>query len=182
MIDEIILVVPEADIDFCRRQIVAPLTLNRGIRLVAGGETRQMSVFNGLTALRNDRGIVVIHDGVRPFVRPEQFATGIEAAEKYGASILAVPAGDTLKRVKKDKMVVDTVEREFIWQAQTPQTFHLELITSAHEFAIEKGIAGSDDALLAEKAGHPGQGDQGKQIQYQDHYPRGYVDGRSRSG
>lgn len=153
LIDEIILVVPKEDIDFCRQQITGPLTLSKAVRLVAGGKTRQMSVYHGLMAIKDESGLVVIHDGVRPFVRPEQFVAGIEVADECGACILAVPADDTLKSVKKNNLIEKTVDRQSIWQAQTPQTFRTSLIKEAHELAVEKGIVGSDDALLVERAG-----------------------------
>ncbi|MEA3429429.1 MAG: 2-C-methyl-D-erythritol 4-phosphate cytidylyltransferase, partial [Thermodesulfobacteriota bacterium] len=100
LIDCIILVVPKKDIDYCWKDILAPLDLRKKINLVPGGEKRQDSVYNGLMAVDKDAAeIVVIHDGVRPFVSQEQVVACITGAKEYGACIPAIPANDTLKQV-----------------------------------------------------------------------------------
>ncbi len=92
-INEIFLVVPESDFEFCRKTILCRAGLSREVVLVPGGERRQDSVYSGLGAVDNRGGIVVIHDGVRPFVRPEQIARCVDGAVKTGACILAVRDG-----------------------------------------------------------------------------------------
>jgi 2-C-methyl-D-erythritol 4-phosphate cytidylyltransferase len=152
-IGQITLVVPQEDIDFCRNDILMPAKLQKHIDLVAGGPERQDSVYNGLQAVESDDGIVVVHDGVRPFVRQEQLEACIEGAEVFGACILAIPAFDTVKQVNAKKEIVQTRRRARLWLAQTPQAFHTKLIKKAHETAKQQGFIGTDDASLVERLG-----------------------------
>ena len=153
VIDEMILCVPDHDIDYCRDELVKPANLARKITLVAGGATRQESVYNGLQAIDSDDGIAVIHDGVRPFVSAVQISACIEGAVKYGACILGIPAFDTLKRVNDDNIIVETVKRDTIWMAQTPQAFQYDLIVRAHQHARQHHQHATDDASLLEYMG-----------------------------
>ncbi len=155
-VDGIYLVTPEADFDFCRREVLAPLHLRFPVYLVAGGAERQDSVYNGLCAAGETakNGLVAIHDGVRPFVTAEEIGTCIAEAERTGACLLGIPAADTLKQVRSGR-VETTLDRSRIWLAQTPQTFRYDLIRQAHENARKAGISGTDDAALVEYLGHP---------------------------
>jgi 2-C-methyl-D-erythritol 4-phosphate cytidylyltransferase len=152
-LDRIILVVPAADVDYCRSDIVAPLTLDHEVHLVAGGPQRQASVLNGLAAMGDAEGIVMIHDGVRPFVRPSLMNACLEGVKATGACIPATPATDTLKRVDENGVILKTLDRQRIRLAQTPQTFSLRLIRRAHQLAIQRGFAATDDASVAEFCG-----------------------------
>jgi 2-C-methyl-D-erythritol 4-phosphate cytidylyltransferase len=152
-LDRIILVVPATDVDYCRSDIVAPLTLDHEVHLVAGGPQRQASVLNGLAAMGDAEGIVMIHDGVRPFVRPSLMNACLEGVKATGACIPATPATDTLKRVDESGMILKTLDRQRIRLAQTPQTFSLSLIRRAHQLAIQRGFAATDDASVAEFCG-----------------------------
>ena len=120
-IDSICLVVPESDLAYCRREILPSAGSRRAIRLVAGGCERHDSVYNGLQAVETATDIVVIHDGVRPFVDQLQIEATIEGARRFGACILGILARDTLKHADSSNMVIDTLERESVWLAQTPQ-------------------------------------------------------------
>ncbi len=154
LIDCIILVVPKKDIDYCWKDIVVPLNLCKKINLVPGGEKRQDSVYNGLMAVDKDAAeIVVIHDGVRPFVSQDQVAACITGAKDYGACILAIHADDTLKQVDRSGFICNTLERDDILLAQTPQAFQYDLIIKAHENARREGFTGTDDASLVERLG-----------------------------
>ena len=153
-IESIFLVVSEEDIDFCQKTILLPLQLEKKIEIVPGGAERQDSVYNGLMAI--DRSIfdtVVIHDGVRPFIRPEHLTTCIKCAEESGACVFGTPVSDTLKHVDGSGYIDKTLDRETVWQAQTPQAFRLELIVKSHEYARQDGFRGTDDALLVERMG-----------------------------
>ena len=152
-ITDIVLVAPEYDFDYCQDTILAPLKTKKPVALVRGGKTRQESVYNGLAALENKKCVVVIHDGVRPFVTPSQIAACISGAEAYGACLLGMPVGDTLKRVSPSGIVQETVLRDNMWQAQTPQAFQYALIRSAHDRAAKEGFTGTDDASLVERYG-----------------------------
>jgi 2-C-methyl-D-erythritol 4-phosphate cytidylyltransferase len=152
-IAEIVLAVPSADMEMCRETVVAPLSLPTPVRMVGGGAERQISVSNGLEALSERIELVAIHDGVRPFVRPAEFAAVLEAAEREGAAILAVPAADTLKRADAEGRVRATLDRSDIWLAQTPQAFRVDLLREAHAAARRDGVFGTDDAALVERLG-----------------------------
>ena len=153
LIDNIFLVVPKEDIEYCRNNIVPLMKLKNGINLVAGGEQRQNSVYNGLQAIDKKTDTVVVHDGVRPFVQPDELESCILGARKFGACILGIPAGDTIKYVGTSGFIEKTLERDRIWLAQTPQAFKYELIIKAHETAWRDGYIGSDDACLVERLG-----------------------------
>ncbi|MBW1745708.1 MAG: 2-C-methyl-D-erythritol 4-phosphate cytidylyltransferase [Deltaproteobacteria bacterium] len=155
IIDEIFLVVPEEDFVFCNENILNQRNFQKKVSLVPGGAERQDSVYKGLLAIDNiiDDSIVVIHDGVRPFIRSEQLTECISCATDYDACIFGIPAYDTLKRVNSSGFIEDTIERKDIWLAQTPQAFKYNLIRKAHENAIRTGINGTDDAMLVEQLG-----------------------------
>jgi 2-C-methyl-D-erythritol 4-phosphate cytidylyltransferase len=158
LVEVIFLVHPAGDGAYCRREVLAPFDLDKKVRLVAGGNTRQSSVFNGLRAIaahksnKND-GIVVIHDGVRPFVKSSQIVDCIATAEKRGSCILALPVQDTLKRVNGDGLIEKTVDRKALWMAQTPQAFRFDLIWRIHQKARHNKVIATDDASLIEYFG-----------------------------
>ena len=153
LIDEIFIVVPEDEIDYCQNNIVSLLDLKTRVNLIPGGVQRQDSVYNGLQAIDKNTGTVVIHDGVRPFIHPEKLTACIFGAKDFGACILAIPASDTLKSVNKSGVIESTLFRENIWLAQTPQAFRYGLIVKAHETARRDGYTGTDDASLVERLG-----------------------------
>lgn len=152
-IDRIILVVPPADIAFCRETIIPPAGLSKDVHVVAGGSRRQDSVFNGLAAIEGDDSIVAIHDGVRPLAAAETIAACVEAARVHGACIPGVPAWETLKQVSAPGIVASTLPREQVWLAQTPQVFRTGIIRAAHAQARQEGFLGTDDACLVERLG-----------------------------
>ena len=152
-VTQIILVVPKADLDFCRDAILTPAKRQKSISLVAGGPERQDSVYNGLQIIQPDDGLVVIHDGVRPFVRQEQLVTCINVAAESGACIMGIPVFDTVKQVNAKNEIVQTHRRDTLWLAQTPQVFRAKLIVEAHEVAKKDGFIGTDDASLVERLG-----------------------------
>ena len=156
MINEIFLVVPEEDFVFCNDNILNQQNYQKKVSLVPGGATRQNSVYNGLLAIDNimdNNSIVVIHDGVRPFICHEQLTECITCATDYDACIFGIPAYDTLKSVNSSGFIENTIERNTIWFAQTPQAFKYNLIRRAHENALHIGIVGTDDAMLVEQLG-----------------------------
>ena len=152
LINNILLVVPEQDFEFCHKDILSPLKLQKKVRLVSGGTERQNSVYNGLLSI--DAGsMVVIHDGVRPFINSKQLAACINGAKEHGACILGIPAYDTVKSINSSGYIDKTLERNTIWLAQTPQAFKYDLIMKAHENAKQEGFTGTDDAMLVERLG-----------------------------
>jgi 2-C-methyl-D-erythritol 4-phosphate cytidylyltransferase len=149
----ICLVVPQDDIDFCRQQLIPALS-EKEIRLVFGGQERQDSVYNGLCAVDAAADdMILIHDGVRPFVSSELISDCIAGAAEFGACIPGISAFDTLKQVTEAGYIEKTLDRQKIWLAQTPQAFRYDLIRNAHDIAKADGIIGTDDASLIERLG-----------------------------
>ena len=153
LIDRIIVTVPEDDIDFCRHEIIPAANMEKEPILVIGGARRQDSVCSSLKTIETDDGVVLIHDGVRPFVNPEHLVACIKGAQEHGACILGIPAFDTVKHVNAKNEIVQTQKRDTLWLAQTPQAFQLQLIKKAHEIAKQEGFMGTDDASLVERLG-----------------------------
>jgi 2-C-methyl-D-erythritol 4-phosphate cytidylyltransferase len=153
LIDRIIMAVPEDDIDFCRNEVIPAANMEKEPILVIGGARRQDSVYSSLKTIETDEGVVLIHDGVRPFVNPEHLVACIKGAQKHGACILGIPAFDTVKHVDSKNEIIQTQKRDTLWLAQTPQAFQLGLIKKAHEIAKQEGFMGTDDASLVEYLG-----------------------------
>ena len=122
--------------------------------IVAGGKERQDSVWNGLQEVPADAEIVLIHDGVRPFVTEDILNVSIETTLEMGGCVAGVPAKDTIKICSNENIAVATPDRSTLWQIQTPQTFRRELIMKAYEQAKADGFVGTDDASLAEYSGY----------------------------
>ncbi|MGD9022385.1 MAG: 2-C-methyl-D-erythritol 4-phosphate cytidylyltransferase [Deltaproteobacteria bacterium] len=153
LIEEIFVVIPVTDDLLCSEEIIAPLKPRKPVHLISGDATRQASVYNGLLATDARFDVVVIHDGVRPFVKPQQIEVCIRVAEEHGSCILALAATDTIKTVDEDDRVIATMRRSKIRMAQTPQAFSYNLILRAHDAARNEGYVGTDDAELAERCG-----------------------------
>jgi len=152
-IDEIFVVVPAEEIEYCRINVVEKYGITKVRQIVAGGTERQNSVLNGLRAMDCQAGdLVLIHDGVRPFVPLSAIQRSIEMALQYEGALVAVPVKDTVKIVK-DAFVAATPPRATLWLAQTPQTFRYSVILAAHESAEADGFFGTDDASLLERSG-----------------------------
>jgi 2-C-methyl-D-erythritol 4-phosphate cytidylyltransferase len=134
------------------QKIFNSLTTDKPILLIQGGATRQISVFNGLNALPTDSDRVLIHDGARCLVTPDLFDRCDRALQKMQGFIAAVPVKDTIKVVNGD-MVTDTLNRDQLWAAQTPQGFQVNLLKNAHQTAVEQGWEVTDDAALLENVG-----------------------------
>lgn len=125
------------------------------VSVTEGGKERQDSVRNGLQQVSADTEIVLIHDGVRPFVTEEILLASIQTAVEMGGCVAGVPAKDTIKVCDGENIAIATPDRSTLWQIQTPQTFRKELIVKAYETAAKDGFIGTDDASLAEHSGYP---------------------------
>jgi len=151
-IQDVILVTASEWVAYTAQEIVDPFDFKKVIKIVAGGKQRQDSVFSGLKALARPPDIVAIHDAVRPFASVEKIEAVIDACEKYGAAILAVPPKDTIK-TGKSGFVDETPDRNFLWSVQTPQVFKYDLIMKAYQKAFEDGVYHTDDSALVERIG-----------------------------
>ena len=127
------------------------------LRCVPGGATRQESVANAFDAASADTDIVLVHDAARPFVSDAVISQAIDAAAQHGAAIVASAATDTVKQVTVEagaRVIAATIPREGIYLAQTPQAFRRDVLARAVALGRD-GAHGTDEAALAELAGHP---------------------------
>ena len=152
-VDVIVVVVPADRVDSTKGLLLEYKLSGSNVSVVAGGKRRQDSVFCGLESLPSDVDVVLVHDGARPLVSSEIIARCAEAAQKSGAAIAAVPVKDTLKRADTAERIVETVDRESLWQAQTPQAARLSLLLDAYKTAGNRDV--TDEASLLELAGIP---------------------------
>ena len=153
IIDEIIIVVGQGEVEFCRENIVEKYNLSKIRKIVEGGEERYHSVHNGIKAVSHQCEVVLIHDGARPFVTREIINESIASANIYGCSIVGMPVKDTIKTIDEEGFVKDTPKRENIWLVQTPQTFKKEIILRAHQKREMENLSVTDDAMLVEALG-----------------------------
>jgi 2-C-methyl-D-erythritol 4-phosphate cytidylyltransferase len=156
-IHAIIIVVNRSDKKRCEA-LIKRYGVKRIKAVVVGGAKRSDSVYNGLRSLDKDTKIVLIHDGVRPFVDEGIVDKSIDCAKRFGACIVGVPVKATVKRVKGiglrvkgQAMVERTIDRRNIWEIQTPQVFRRDLILEAYRKFRNCNV--TDDAMLVEKLG-----------------------------
>ena len=154
LIDEIVLVIGHEEEGLLKEQVLKLFKTSKPIKVVIGGDSRQESVMNGLLALSDPEGVVVIHDGARPLVCVKTIEACIAEAGRVGAVSAGVPVKDTIKVVHEDGYILDTPKRKSLWITQTPQAFKQSLIAEAHAYAIKQSFEGTDDAMLVERLGH----------------------------
>ena len=149
-IDQIIVVMHSQNIEQCRRLVAAETSWEKVRDICLGGKKRQDSVAEGLKRLK-ESDWVVIHDGARPLVTVDLIERGLEAAKETGAAVAAVPVIDTIKFVKDDEIVRQTLPRQNLRAVQTPQVFRFDVIKNTYKY-----VSGdvTDDAALVEKAGY----------------------------
>jgi 2-C-methyl-D-erythritol 4-phosphate cytidylyltransferase len=153
-IDEIILVTDRANLEKARIEIVKRYELVKVKKIISGGLERTDSVRKAISVISSDTDIVLIHDGVRPFVAEKTIRKSIDAATEFGAAIVAVPVNSTIKSADDGMFVECTFHRDRLWEVQTPQAFKREIIEEAYQRqAISRGPA-TDDAVLVEHMGH----------------------------
>ncbi len=151
-VDDVILVTGEQEISYCREHIVEPGGFRKVSNIIAGGAERYLSVFCGLKAVDGAQ-YVLVHDGARPFITPEQIDEAADMAQKYEAVAMGMPVKDTVKRVDAEGFVMETPPRKYMWQVQTPQAFHYEKLCRAYEKVIRDKVSGiTDDAMVWEYA------------------------------
>jgi 2-C-methyl-D-erythritol 4-phosphate cytidylyltransferase / 2-C-methyl-D-erythritol 2,4-cyclodiphosphate synthase len=156
-VDAVIVALPQELADSPPPYLRAAGALQHGVKplhIVAGGERRQDSVAKAFRAADPASDVIVIHDAARPFASADLIARTIAAAAESGAALAAVAARDTVKRASLasgfSRTVIETLPRETIYLAQTPQAFRRDVLASA----LALGLEATDEAALAEKAGH----------------------------
>jgi 2-C-methyl-D-erythritol 4-phosphate cytidylyltransferase/2-C-methyl-D-erythritol 2,4-cyclodiphosphate synthase len=135
------------------------LATEKTVRIVTGGDRRQDSVLNAFRAVSDRSDLIVIHDAARPFASAALISRTIDAAAESGAALAAVAASDTVKRggpagSDDHAVVLETIPRESIYLAQTPQAFRRAILREALAFS-DSGVDVTDEATLAERAGYP---------------------------
>jgi len=156
---DIVVVCVDDWLDYCR-DLLARFNIKKVSQVVPGGETGQMSIFNGLEALRekyqgND-DYVLIHDGVRPLIDEEIISKNIESVKKYGTAITVKPVIETVVQVDEEDIINNVIERSTCQTAVAPQSFLLSEIYSLHMRAqAEKLFDMTDSATLARYFGLP---------------------------
>jgi 2-C-methyl-D-erythritol 4-phosphate cytidylyltransferase len=148
-VDQIVIVLHESKLDLGRK-LVAERGWSKVVEVCPGGDRRQDSVRQGLSKLEGCDW-AIIHDGARPFLTLELIRDGLEAARSTGSAVAAVPVTDTVKRGDSDLMVRETLNRQELWAAQTPQVFRFDIITEAHE-QIKDDV--TDGASMVEQLGY----------------------------
>lgn len=152
-IDQYIVVLPSEEFINYFHKISENTNFPKLKTLVTGGDTRAESVWNGLQKIDETTcEIVAVHDGVRPFVTSEEISKTIEKANGFGAACLVAPVTDTIKRVENGK-IAETINRNTLKLALTPQAFRFEIIKRAYENA-DLTESATDDCFLVEKAGY----------------------------
>lgn len=150
LIDEIVLVVGEKQVEYCRDEIVSKYQMKKVNKIVEGGAERYISVLHGLQEV--DAEYVFIHDGARPFVDEATLERAYDAVEKCGACVVGMPVKDTIKHSDSEGFVAGTPDRSSLWMIQTPQVFEAMLIKQAYEKLMkQEQITVTDDAMVVEQ-------------------------------
>jgi 2-C-methyl-D-erythritol 4-phosphate cytidylyltransferase len=148
-VTEIVVAAREEDLDWVR-EITAKSGAGKPVRVVQGGDSRQRSVENALASLAPDTSLVAVHDAVRPFIDVPTIEKVIEEAAQTGAAIVGIVPVDTVKQVRRNK-IQQTIPRERLVMAQTPQVFGFDLLRQAFTKAREDNFTGTDEASLVER-------------------------------
>lgn len=151
LVDEIVIVTPEEEREFCQREVVVKHGFKKVKSVIAGGPLRQDSVYNGLQALGADTRWAAIQDGARPFLSEALLERLLAAAQEDGAAIPGIIPADTIKTIDEEALVTRTLKRETLRAVQTPQIFDYQKILTACKKAREDNYYATDDAALYEK-------------------------------
>lgn len=150
-IDEIVVVTRESDIGEVEK-LLSTYGINKVVRVVKGGETRQISVLNGVNATSKNTDIIVIHDGARPLVTEKVITETLKCAISFGAAATGVKVKDTVKQVDDNNNIVATPDRAYLRFIQTPQIFYKALYLEAVN-SVENSKDFTDDCMLIEAFG-----------------------------
>lgn len=164
VIDDCVLVTGAEDISYVQEEIVERYGFHKVDTIVAGGKERYDSVYQALKVIesgemrvRNRDGYVFIHDGARPFLTEDILRRDYEAVKTFRACVTGMPVKDTIKLAGQDGCAVQTPDRNFVWQIQTPQVFETALIIEAYKKLTKEkerwqaeGMSITDDAMVVE--------------------------------
>jgi 2-C-methyl-D-erythritol 4-phosphate cytidylyltransferase len=150
---QLLVVIAPEDMDSFQRRFGDEIA-DLDVTIVRGGDARFESVANALARLRPEADFVAVHDAARPCVTSALVDAVFARAAESGAALLAVPVADTIKRADAAGLVTDTIDRDGLWLAQTPQVFRRDWLTDAYARRAALGLTITDDAQLVEAAGH----------------------------
>lgn len=151
-VGEIVLVTRKEDVNNYK-SLVCENGFKKVKCIVVGGDTRQSSALRGFKHISEKAKLVAIHDGARCLVTPEMITNVIKSADEYKAATAASKVVDTIKYADKNGFILKTIDRDFVWNVQTPQVFETKLYRSCAYNAKENGIEATDDCMLVEAAG-----------------------------
>ncbi len=155
-IEKIIVPVSPGEELFCEKEVLSGLSLHKETKIIAGGTTRQESVRKALDFVPESSTLVLVHDGVRPFLSASMIEDSIKEALTKLAVTVGVPVKDTVTVASEDdSRILKTLKRKNLYLIQTPQTFDREIIIDAHRKAYNDGFEGTDDASLVERLDVP---------------------------
>lgn len=149
---EIILVTRKEDTEEYKKLVCAN-GFKKVSCIVVGGETRQSSALKGFKHVSDKAKFVAIHDGARCLVTPEIINRVIKEADVHKAATAASRVTDTVKIADKDGFISKTIDRQYVWNVQTPQVFETKLYRVCAYNGKENGVDATDDCMLAESAG-----------------------------
>ncbi|MCX6133971.1 MAG: 2-C-methyl-D-erythritol 4-phosphate cytidylyltransferase [Ignavibacteriales bacterium] len=152
-IDEIAVAVPEQSIAEME-SLISRYRLHKVSMVTVGGEKRQDSVFNALRRFTfKPTDIVLVHDGVRPFIESKRIGQLVRTCREHEAAVLAVQPKDTIRRSRGGEFFDQTLDRNALWLVQTPQAFRAEVLMKAFKQAKQDRFYGTDESGLVERIG-----------------------------
>lgn len=151
-VDSIVIATREEDL-ITVSQLCKTYGITKCKKVIRGGEDREHSVLLAALEADPDAELLAVQDGARPLVSPDLIDRVIEAAQRCGAAAPAVPVKDTVKTVREDGAVEETLERSRLRAVQTPQVFEASLLKAALQAALEEGAALTDDCSAVERLG-----------------------------
>lgn len=150
-VDDIVLVVSEDDVSYCKESIIDKYSINKVKSIVVGGSERYWSVKNGLLSAKG-ADYVLIHDAARPCLTVDVIDRSIAEVKITGACTVGVPVKDTIKKVDDDCYGEETPPRNYLWQVQTPQSFSYKDISKAYEYMEKSNDTDiTDDTMIMER-------------------------------
>lgn len=159
-IDRCVLVTSAEDMEYVRKELIEPCAFTKVSRIVPGGAQRYDSVYQALTAVKEEleeKDLVLIHDGARPFLTGEILSRCCEGALRYQACTAGMPVKDTIKLADEKGFALETPDRRYLWQIQTPQAFQAGVIVAAYEKLMQRMAKPeqgqpviTDDAMVVE--------------------------------
>src|SRR4051812_22126660 len=151
-VKQVIVCISAEDREFFNMKFGANIAI-LGVEVIEGGEHRTDTVQRAIERVQGDIDFIAVHDAARPCVAEAWIDSVFAAAEREGAAILAAPVQATLKRADQNKHITATVDRESLWEAQTPQVFRRDLLIEAYAKRGREPV--TDDAQLIERLGKP---------------------------